>query len=376
LAAWTENGIQINVGNTSLGVDIFLFLTTLFPIDNVSAIGSTYQSFPAVSYNINNESKTTANFLYPATAQDIDNESIIGWNKDDVNITALRATLLAEEFPRTAGSFAVNSKRAILYAYEILEDTTGTFQKPAKVAFLSLIPGGIFEISARKTVTDFQGSSKLIDKFINPAKRATLSLIGLEGTLGSFQISSIKGVLNLSGYSNSVGDFVNFAVRPRLTLKELIEIYDCVVINLTNRAVSKYTNYNFNSISKYGDIVLLASDNGIYIVDGNTDNATNISSYIKTVRDDFGSKNLKNIPDAFIGISGGAMKIQTYQDNTAGTIQTLDSTGTNIRNRRVKLSLNNLNRYWSIKLSNSNGSDFKIDSISLPVDISKRSTNE
>lgn len=143
-------------------------------------------------------------------------------------------------------------------------------------------------------------------------------------------------------------------------------------MNLLNQAISTYTSYPFNSIAYFNGRYLGATDTKIYVLSGDLDNATAISSTIKTGPMDFGEKFTKYIRDVWLTYrSDGTLALVFSVDEDVTTEVERDTvlTGSEIREEKLKVPRGLKGRYWTIELKNLLGADFDIDKLSAMVDV-------
>lgn len=154
--------------------------------------------------------------------------------------------------------------------------------------------------------------------------------------------------------------------------------YEVMVMNTKNLARSLYTSYNFNSMAEFRDAYYGAKDDGIYLLDGDTDAAANISATIKTGITDYGVGNMKRVEYAILGVSNAdtlVLKTITYDRTNGQEIErwyNLLSTNDRLRNVRVKFNRKLKSNYWQFELANKDGGDFELDFMEVYPLILKR----
>jgi hypothetical protein len=141
--------------------------------------------------------------------------------------------------------------------------------------------------------------------------------------------------------------------------------YNAWIINTQSLGVSRYTNYNFNSVAGR----FAAADDGIYELTGDTDAGIPIPALIETGLMDFGSQMKKQIPDVYLGstVDGRlVLKVTTSQDGKLiedWYTATLDYEAPD--NSRMKVGRGLKSRYWKFRLENVNGADFTLDDMGV-----------
>lgn len=150
-------------------------------------------------------------------------------------------------------------------------------------------------------------------------------------------------------------------------------------VNTLNKAITQYSNFEFNSIGKMnGKKVALASD-GIYELSGNTDDGTNISSRFDLPYSDFGSAYNKRIRKMYVGCNlEENMTISVSDDENRTASYTLSPVVAN-KNSTAKVNgqrYGNKGAYYQLSIVNTLGGYFDIDFIKIiPVIINRTPVN-
>ena len=138
-------------------------------------------------------------------------------------------------------------------------------------------------------------------------------------------------------------------------------------INLSNLAVTQFCNYNFNSFCRIGDKYFGASNSGIFELTGEDDTGTSIEAFFELLVSDFGISNVKRIRKLYIGYETKSDLIVTVKDNDDNertyTLSYLDYDRQN--GSQVNIGRDGLGRYWQVRIDNTSGCYFAIDSIEL-----------
>jgi len=136
---------------------------------------------------------------------------------------------------------------------------------------------------------------------------------------------------------------------------------------------TQYINYDFNSMVKFGDVYLGASADGIYELEGDTDDGDRIGAYFEPVVTDFGINNPKKVRFMFLGYEAEGDLIVTSGDNRSTVSRTVDSVRTGQQWRRITGTREIRGRYLTFQISNVDGCDFGIDSIDVVFVVMPRS---
>lgn len=140
-------------------------------------------------------------------------------------------------------------------------------------------------------------------------------------------------------------------------------------INLSNMAITQFCNYNFNSFCKIGDKYFGASENGIFELAGDSDNGTDIDAFFELIVSDFGISNVKRLRSLFIGYEAKGDLIVTVKDNEDNartyTLSYISSGYDRQTGGKVSIGRDGAGRYWQIRIDNTSGKYFAVDSIEV-----------
>ncbi len=137
---------------------------------------------------------------------------------------------------------------------------------------------------------------------------------------------------------------------------------------LQPRATTQYINYDFNSMVKFGDKYLGACDDGIFELDGDTDNGDYIGAYFEPITTDFGISNPKKVRFIFLGYEAEGDLIATLSaDEGNEQSYTVNSQKTGQQRRKVPTNRNMQGRYIMSRISNVLGCDFALDAMDVTV---------
>lgn len=145
------------------------------------------------------------------------------------------------------------------------------------------------------------------------------------------------------------------------------------VLNMENSASSQYDDFGFNSFSHdtVNQRYLACSEDGIYSLSGTTDNGVPIDSLIEFGTSNFGSQQLKNISNAWLGLSTtGQVYLKVQADNNTVTYEA-KAYNSNLENQRVDIGKGLRGAYW--KFSIISHTPLELESITfLPLPINRR----
>lgn len=234
------------------------------------------------------------------------------------------------------------------------------------------------------TLTAIAGSIDTIGFTWNSTQ--TYLLEGITGEVNNLEVSLYQFDLTSRAYANIIAtltatfphlvSLVSNATLVDIAITLAEDLVKTWAINTTTKAHSTYTNYNFDSYIEEGGRILATLADGIYALEGNTDNTQKIGATLKSGVLDFGSINQKTISDAYIHArtQGSDLTLSTIVDETKITEYELigdDKTG--MRNRRVKTSLGVRGRSWQLSLQNTDGTEMEVESITVrPAILNRR----
>ena len=136
------------------------------------------------------------------------------------------------------------------------------------------------------------------------------------------------------------------------------------------RPTAQYTNFNFNSMARFGRIFMATSATGLYFIGGDSDNGGAINAVMELPTTDLGTDAVKRLRFLYFGceLYGGLMVTLYCDDKQIGRTYEIPRRRNGQQRVRVPIGRDDQGRYWRCVLTNKNGCDFSIDSImALPV---------
>lgn len=161
------------------------------------------------------------------------------------------------------------------------------------------------------------------------------------GTYCSCSIVRQNGIQKLVCLNNGSGEAFNASGDTIITTT----INAATVMNIANNAVTRYTGFAFDHIIKVDVNYIGVKSTGLYLLEGITDDGSEIDSYIVTKETDFGTTQSKNVSYVYLD-SDTTETITPYIDTVIGTAQSSQFSG-----RRVRLGRGARGRYWRFKIS-------------------------
>jgi hypothetical protein len=140
-----------------------------------------------------------------------------------------------------------------------------------------------------------------------------------------------------------------------------------ICLNLGRMAPGQFGGYNFKSMCKFGDKLLGANEDGLFVLNsGDTDNGTDIPAFFVIGPTDFGAEEEKRIRRLyFSGRMDGRLRVEMSGDEEDPVSQELNPENIELRltHHRIKGGRDVRGKYLKLKVSNVLGSDFTVSSI-------------
>lgn len=170
--------------------------------------------------------------------------------------------------------------------------------------------------------------------------------------------SAISGIGNIS-YGHYIITASSFGITTLVN--------DAFIMNISNKAVTQYTDYPFNSIITAEGLNYGVTDTGLYLLDGDTDDITGvnplgISASFEMHPTNYDSIQTKNIAYCYIqSRSEGQFTVNAVADEVVKPLSESVSHGRDsLYNWRVQLGRGVKAINWGFTVSNIAGADFQI----------------
>jgi hypothetical protein len=166
-----------------------------------------------------------------------------------------------------------------------------------------------------------------------------------------------------------------------MTLYTGADTFTAWVMTPESRAMRSYSNYAFNSYAQFGGRLYGAKDDGIHVLEGDTDAGKAINASVRTGLLDFGSRQLKRVERAYLGYTASgslALRVTTTSpqgDKIDYTYRMVDTPlAAAPRETRVIIGKGLQSVYWAFELDNSlDGKDFELHDVTvLPIILSRK----
>lgn len=157
------------------------------------------------------------------------------------------------------------------------------------------------------------------------------------------------------------------------------EIAQGVAVNIdAGMPISEYSNFTFNSLTSFKGSVYGASDTGLYVLEGDTDEGEGISASLSSLMLDFGTSRLKRIRSAYLGYTSDSQLVLKVRSVSDGQLhehwyKACPVTADAPREGQIYVGQGLRSRYWQFELTNVDGGDFEIDQLELyPLVLTRR----
>ena len=151
------------------------------------------------------------------------------------------------------------------------------------------------------------------------------------------------------------------------------------VMNITGDkpgGTTQYENFRFNSAARIGGRYYGAGEDGLYLLEGDTDAGEPIESVFGLGQMDFGNPQLKTVTYCYLGAAAGAMRIEIdalVNGRPASYSYPARGHGASMRGLRFDLGKGLKSSYVIPTFYNSNGDPFEVDAVRFLVAESARS---
>ena len=194
------------------------------------------------------------------------------------------------------------------------------------------------------------------------------------GLLSMLQAASGLGILGVYGYS-MLSNMRGITLQT-LSVNDRPDLHDGGVVWVINRdtgASSQYEQYGFNSFFQRGDKYYGVADDGVYLLEGNTDAGADVAALVEMGRTNLGYTNDKRVPMVYLGVGSDAELYLKVDVDTQTYVYSMRTSGEAVRNRPVETGWNVSGCYWNFTLMNPNGSNFNLASMAFtPVPLARR----
>jgi hypothetical protein len=146
------------------------------------------------------------------------------------------------------------------------------------------------------------------------------------------------------------------------------------VVNLDTGASSQYDNYGFHSFFERDGEYFGVAEDGIYRLDGDTDNGRDINALVETGISDYGSRHVKRLRRVYVGAtSDGNLLLKLEADGASRIYEAVSHDDTAMTVHRFNIQRKDIGHYLNFTLINQDGDDFDLEKIDFTyINLSRR----
>jgi len=185
--------------------------------------------------------------------------------------------------------------------------------------------------------------------------------------------------MSISDLISFEGSIANNIVQDTAYVKNTVWAKDfealAWTLNTETAGVTRYDNFGFISMVAHDGVLYAASPEGLFTINGDTDDGRMIEAEVRTGFLDFSSEQTKRISDIFVGYTGGQLNfdVETYDGpQEVYTYAMEEREAIAPRNNRLKVGRGLSSRYWRFAIRNVDGADFQVYDVAAEVAPSKR----
>lgn len=144
------------------------------------------------------------------------------------------------------------------------------------------------------------------------------------------------------------------------------EHYRAWALNLRNKALTEYTNFDFNSFAIVDGKVLAASDDGLFILDASDlDGAVEIDALGRTGISDLGDSYTKRVPRIYYSglLTDDMLYSAITREQGKHTYRLSQQGRVGLQQRPLQVGNGLKSRYWQFEFQNENGGDLSVHSL-------------
>lgn len=142
---------------------------------------------------------------------------------------------------------------------------------------------------------------------------------------------------------------------------------DVWVTNIGSGGSTRYEGFSFNSFAKLGQDYYGCRDDGVYLLEGDTDAGEAIRAMVSFGKQDFGTSVRKRITNAYVGVSGeGKLFLKVLADG-AEYVYAARNYDERLQMQRIDTGKGLCMSWLEFELYNADGEDFELASVEFAV---------
>jgi hypothetical protein len=197
---------------------------------------------------------------------------------------------------------------------------------------------------------------------------ATVSAVGVSGGISTGAAIAPLFNINATFISEGLSTGEVLLSLPAVHGTMLVTLTSSVtwVLNTENNKATNYTQFPFSALGHMGASSVGATVDGLYLLTGDSDNGQAIDSVFKFGMTDFRSELVENADVYVGGDMESDMEVSIREDGQEdGNTYLLSERERHVRGHHAKLGKGFRSRYREVSISNVNGGNFDLDSLSL-----------
>jgi hypothetical protein len=255
---------------------------------------------------------------------------------------------------------AADSTLTTFHAACVISDLLTLFDSGQKIE--------VSKIADTLAMTDVSSSKRTAF----PALFDSLVLTDVSSAGATFLLSTTSelhladAISSLLHAKNSVIDTIFFGGRVTLDGED----YTTYAVSVENAAVSEYAGWKFNSFAVIGGRAYGAAEDGIHLLEGDTDDGEQIDASVRVGLSNLGTALYKAVPYGYIGYtSTGALLLKVITSDRGVKKENWYSLSAIPRgsdaNARFAPRKGLQSVYWDFEVANIAGADFELDFVKV-----------
>jgi hypothetical protein len=206
--------------------------------------------------------------------------------------------------------------------------------------------------------------------FLDSASIAQQLTASKFGQIVLSESAAMLGVLTAGQkVSINLADIITAAVIIKAGDEEMVGW----IINPSISASTALDNYDFTGFGQHKGKHYGVRPDGLYVLEGDTDNGTQIDSFVSLGNRNFGTAKQKRMRHAYIGASTDGRMVLKVIVNGQEYLYAVKNPSTDMAEQRVDIGRGLRSNYWNFELMNREGADFEIDTIKfMPIVLERR----
>ncbi len=253
----------------------------------------------------------------------------------------------------------------------------------------STIPAAVYRraladmVRASDALHNFFGG-ELLDNVVvtDTAVKNYLAIVAAQETLTLTDLLGHSLVLRVTvddAVTVTASDALRMLYAPTIT--EHVEIAGAYIspgggitswaVNARNGGVTEYTNFEFNSFAQLGHRYIAASDDGLFELDGDNDDAADVIATIRAGYQQMSGTHFGAFKAAYLGVTGGGQYVLRIIDKQSNS-WSYRVIAENGRSTKINIGKGLRARYFAFELV-STGQDFDLDLVEfVPIIMQRR----